>query len=74
MTSHAMNTLITLIIQNMMNDKNTYKLTQDNNKIFNKPQDFNYKSEKRLQNKHYSHHSNNNRFRYNNQSRSVIRW
>lgn len=75
-TMNAMNTLITILIQNMiMEQRNTYKLTNNTIKMSNKPTDFNYKSANRLQNrKNKQFIVKNNRFRYNNQNRSVIRF
>jgi len=73
---NTMNTLITILIQNMiMEQRNTYKLTTNTIKMSNKPSNFNYKSTNRLQNrKNKTFIVKNNRFRYNNQNRSVIRF
>jgi len=72
---NTMNGLITILIQNMMMEQeNTYKLTNNTIKMCNKPNNFNYKSANRLQNrKNKQFVVKNNRFRYNNQNRSVIR-
>lgn len=73
---NTMNALITILIQNMiMEQRNTYKLTNNTIKMTNKPTNFNYKSTNRLQNrKNKQFIVKNNRFRYNNQNRSVIRF
>jgi len=74
-TMNTMNGLITILIQNMMvEQENTYKLTNNTIKMCNKSNNFNYKSANRLQNrKNKQFIVKNNRFRYNNQNRSVIR-
>ncbi len=73
-----MNALMTLMIKNMMmdNNNNTQKLTAMNIKVYSKPtNNFNAKTEKRMQNKQHNkrYAAEFARFRYNSQGRS-LRW